>query len=328
MLADDRTADVARARDGAVMVPLVHLRALSVVGEDASVFLHNLFSNDVNKLPEDSAQWTSFNSPKGRMLASILLWHAAGGFRLAVSSDLHDAILRRLSMYVLRAKVKLADVGEARAMLGLSCKMLSERLGSARLPVPAAPMKAMTRDDVSVIRLSPSRAIIDAPKERIAEFWTGLAEHGVTPAGTPAWQWLDIQAGMPLVTESTQDAFVAQMLNFELVGGVNFSKGCYPGQEIVARTQYLGKLKKRMYRVLTSADAAPAVGDELYAPAFDDQSVGKLVTVAPAPGGGYEALAVMQIQAAEGGDVRLGNPDGVKLRFGALPYALDIVQAK
>ncbi len=328
VLADNGVADVKHARDGAVMVPLVHLRALSAVGEDAPNFLHNLFSNDVKKLPGDSAQWTSFNSPKGRMLASILLWHADGGFRLAVSSDLHAAILRRLSMYVLRAKVKLGDVGEARAMLGLSCTMLSECLGSAQLPVPAAPMKAMTRDDVTVIRLSPSRAIVDAPAERIADIWARLAEHGVTPASTQAWQWLDIQAGMPLVTESTQDAFVAQMLNFELIGGVNFSKGCYPGQEIVARTQYLGKLKKRMYRVLTPADVVPAVGDELYAPAFDDQSVGKLVTVAPAPGGGFEALAVMQIQAAEGGDVRLRAPDGAKLRFGALPYAVDSVQAR
>ena len=328
MQPENLTQDVIHARDVAVMVPLIHLRAFSAVGEDAANFLHNLFSNDVKKLPDDSAQWTSLNSPKGRMLASILLWHVDGGYRLALSSDLHGAILRRLSMYVLRARVKLADVGEARALLGLSCKMLSDTLGSVQLPVPAAPMKATTRDNVSVVRLSATRAIIDAPSERIDEIWARLVDHGVTPAGTQAWQWLDIQAGMPLVTESTQDAFVAQMLNFELVGGVNFSKGCYPGQEIVARTQYLGKLKKRMYRVMTPADAAPTVGDELFAPAFDDQSVGKLVTVAPAPGGGFEALAVMQIQAADGGDVRLRAPDGAKLRFGTLPYALDIVPTK
>ena len=183
-------------------------------------------------------------------------------------------------------------------------------------------------DDVTVIRLSPSRAIIDAPSDRIAAIWERLAGHGVTPAGTRAWQWLDIQAGVPLVTESTQDAFVAQMLNFELIGGVNFDKGCYPGQEIVARTQYLGELKKRMYRVLAAADTAPEVGDELFAPAFDDQSVGKLVTVAPAPGGGFEALAVMQIQAAESANVDLRAPDGAKLRIGALPYSVDVVQAK
>ena len=328
VLAEDPVADVTHARGGAVMVPLTHLRAMSAIGEDAATFLHNLLSNDVKKLPADSAQWTSFNSPKGRMLASILLWHADGGFRLAVSSDLHAAMLRRLSMYVLRAKVKLADAGEARAMLGLSCNVISECLGSVQLPVPAAPMKAMTRDDVTVIRLSPSRAIIDAPAERIGDIWARLAEHGVTPAGTQAWQWLDIQAGMPLVTEDTQDAFVAQMLNFELIGGVNFGKGCYPGQEIVARTQYLGKLKKRMYRVMAPADAAPAVGDELFAPAFDDQSVGKLVTVVPAPGGGFEALAVMQIQAAEGGNVHLRAPDGAKLRFGALPYSLEAAPAR
>ncbi|MCB1962463.1 MAG: folate-binding protein YgfZ [Rhodocyclaceae bacterium] len=327
VLAADATRDVAQARDGAVMVPLTHLRSISATGEDAAGYLHNLLSNDVKKLPDDAAQWTSFNSPKGRMLASMLLWHIDGGYRLTLAADVHAAMLRKLSMFVLRSKVKLADGGATRALLGVSCPTLSDCLGGAKLPVPAAPMRAATRDDVCVIRLDPTRAVIDAPADAMAAIWQALAARDVAPAGTAAWQWLDVQAGIPLITERTQDAFVAQMLNYELIGGVNFKKGCYPGQEIVARTQYLGKLKKRMYRVLAPSNTAPAVGDELYSPAFDDQSVGKLVTVAPSPTGGFEALAVMQMQAADSGQLHLGAPDGAPLRLASLPYALDVPAA-
>ncbi|MFV0664159.1 YgfZ/GcvT domain-containing protein [Denitromonas sp.] len=318
------SADVVRARDGDIMVPLTHLGVIDAVGDDATVFLHNLFSNDVKKLGHDAAHWTSFNSPKGRMLASMLLWHGEAGYRLALSADLHPALLKKLSMYVLRSKVKLSDGRSTRALIGLSSMMLSERLGAARLPVPAAPLRTSTRDGVTVIRLDTRRAIIDAPVERLAEVWDALAAIDVAPATTLAWQWLDVQAGIPMVTQQTQDDFVAQMLNYELIGGVNFQKGCYPGQEIVARTQYLGKLKKRMYRLTAPASATPATGDELYAPAFENQSVGKLVTVVPSPNGGFEALAVLQMQAADAGEIHLRATDGPKLRVATLPYALEV----
>jgi folate-binding protein YgfZ len=177
-----------------------------------------------------------------------------------------------------------------------------------------------------VIRLDAKRAVIDTPVEQLETIWSALRGQSITPAGTAAWQWLDVQCGIPLVTEATQDAFVAQMLNYELIGGVNFQKGCYPGQEIVARTQYLGKLKKRMYHVQGPANAEAKVGDDLYAPAFDDQAIGKLVTVTPAPNGGIEALAVMQIQAADEGQIFLGAPNGVKLRIAALPYPLEVAK--
>ena len=315
--------DIVRARDCDIMVPMTHLGLIDAVGEDATGFLHNLFSNDVKKLGADAAHWTSFNSPKGRMLASILLWHGAEGYRLALSADVHPEMLKKLSMYVLRSKVKLADSSAARAVLGLSSKTLSERLGAAKLPVPAAPMRASTRDGVTVIRLDARRALIDAPAEKMADLWAVLLDGGVAPACTQAWQWLDIQAGIPVITKATQDDFVAQMINYELIGGVNFHKGCYPGQEIVARTQYLGKLKKRMYRVTAPSNATPGVGDELFAPGFDDQSVGKLVTVTPSPNGGFEALAVIRMQAAEGGVIHLGTPKGPALRLATLPYALE-----
>jgi hypothetical protein len=152
--------------------------------------------------------------------------------------------------------------------------------------------------------------------------WQKLSSRGAKPAGTAAWRWLDIQAGVPQITAATQDEFVAQMLNFELIGGVNFQKGCYPGQEIVARTQYLGKLKKRMYLAHLNVADAPMSGNDLFAPEFADQSCGKLLSVAPAPQGGFDVLAVLQIAGFEGAQVRLGTPNGPQLEFGNLPYAV------
>jgi len=328
IVSDDASADVANVRKGAVMVPLVHLKGIEAQGEEVTDFLHNLFSNDVKKLSADSAQWTSFNSPKGRMLASMLLWHADGGYRLALAADVHEGILKKLRMFVLRAKVALKDGTEDRVLLGVSSDVLAECLAKANLPVPAAPMKCGQRNGVSVIRLDAKRVVIDAPADAVADIWSQLQAQSVAPAGTAAWNWLDVQNGIPLVTEATQDDFVAQMLNYELIGGVSFKKGCYPGQEIVARTQYLGKLKKRMYHLQGPGNTDAKVGDELFAPAFEDQAIGKLVTVAPAPNGGVEALAVLQIQAAEEGQIFLGSPAGTKLRLAALPYSLDAAQGQ
>ena len=127
---------------------------------------------------------------------------------------------------------------------------------------------------------------------------------------------------LPLITVPTQEEFVAQMLNYELIGGVDFHKGCYPGQEIVARTQYLGKLKKRTYRLALPAGVSAAPGTDVYAPDFGEQSAGKLVNVAPTADGGVEALAVIQSSSAEAGEIRVGAPDGPRANLLELPYAL------
>ena len=206
IVSDDASADVANVRKGAVMVPLMHLKSIEAQGEEVTDFLHNLFSNDVKKLPADSAQWTSFNSPKGRMLASMLLWHADGGYRLALAADVHEGILKKLRMFVLRAKVALKDGTEDRVLLGVSSDVLAECLAKANLPVPAAPMKCSQRNGVSVIRLDAKRVVIDAPTDAVADIWSQLQAQSVAPAGTAAWNWLDVQNGIPLVTEATRRA--------------------------------------------------------------------------------------------------------------------------
>lgn len=309
--------------DGCIAVPLVHLGLIRSSGEDSAPFLHNLFSNDVKKLADDGAQWTSFNSPKGRMLASILLWREAGGHMLMLSRDVQPAMQKKLSMYVLRSKVKLSDATESLALIGLSGKQLESIASSVGLTLPAEPLQQVTANACVGIRLNATTAILAIPVEQAAECLDRIQAAGAQLAGTASWQLAMVRAGLPLVTAATQEEFVAQMLNYELIGGVNFKKGCYPGQEIVARTQYLGKLKKRMYRVQVDSPEAPQAGDDLFTPAFGAQSAGKLVNVAPSPAGGFEALAVMQISCAESGDIHLGSPEGPSLKLLDLPYPLE-----
>lgn len=305
-------------------VPLVHLGVMRTLGEDSAAYLHNLFSNDVKKLGAAAAQWNSFNTPKGRMLASLLMWSEADGHRIVVSADILPAVLKKLSMYVLRSKVKLDDASDDIALIGVSGENARQALQAAGIDVPAADMQQTSRDGVRCIRLNASNHVVAVSADKAAAIHQAVLAAGARSAGTSAWQLAMIRAGLPLITAATQEAFVAQMLNYEVIGGVSFNKGCYPGQEIVARTQYLGKLKKRMYRVHLHGDTTPppAPGSDLFTPAFGDQSAGKLVNVAPAPDGGFEALAVLQSSCADSGDIHLGGPDGPMLAMLELPYSL------
>lgn len=317
---EDARQDVIRAAQGTIVVPMIHLGAIRASGEDACAFLHNLFSNDVKKLGPNEAQFTSFNSPKGRMLASIVLWREAGDYLLTLSADIHAAMLKKLSMYILRSKVRLMDDGGDTALIGLAGPQAGAALESAGLGIPGAEL-ATASGLATVVRLDDSRFIVSAPISEAPNLWTKFVAAGAQPAGSAAWQWLDIRAGQPVVTQPVQEEFVVQMVNYDLIGGVSFNKGCYPGQEIVARTHYLGKLKKRMYRIHADV-AALAAGTDLYAPDFGDQSAGKVVSAAPAPDGGFDALVVLQTSSAEGGKATIGAPDGPAVAFVPLPYAL------
>ena len=318
---EDERCDVALAAQGTVVVPLEHLGVIRANGEDAAIFLHNLFSNDVKKLGSNEAQFTSFNSPKGRMLASILLSRDGGDYLLALSSDIHAAMLKKLSMFILRSKVRLMDDSGDSVLLGLAGPQAGAALEAAGLGIPGAP-RATAGGVASVVRLDGARFVVLAPLAEAQDLWKKFVAAGAQPAGTAAWRWLDIREGLPTVTAAVQEEFVPQMINYDLIGGVSFNKGCYPGQEIVARTHYLGKLKKRMYRMHLDHATAPAVGADVYAPDFGDQSAGKVVNVAPAPNGGHELLVVLQTSSAEAGQVRLGAPDGPQLVQQPLPYAL------
>ncbi|MFT3850442.1 MAG: folate-binding protein YgfZ [Propionivibrio sp.] len=303
----DLPAELASARDATVVAPLVHLALLECSGEDAKSFLHNQLTSDVNHLAPDTAQHAAWCTAKGRMQASFLHYRTGGTYRLLLSADLLAATQKRLQMFVLRSKVKIADLTGDNEFIGLSGPNAEAALTGAGLPVPGTLLASATFGDGTIIRLDASRFVLVCSSTSAPELWRRLLTLA-KPAGTPVWRWLDVNAGIPLITEATKEAFVPQMADFDKIGGVSFHKGCYPGQEIVARTQYLGKVKRHLYRI--HSDAPVAAGISIYAPDSPEHPCGMIANAAPSPDGGYDALAVIQENFVELPGLSLGESGG------------------
>ena len=298
---------------------------LRVAGDDAVAFLHAQLSSDVQALRPGEGQYWSYNSPKGRMLANGVLWRApAGGapdagLFMLVSADLADTLRRRLTMFVLRAKVTIEDATQRLALIGLAGEQSAETAREA-LGVSLAPSTAVAfGGGATAFALPDRRTTIAAPASYAPIVHAALARH-VNIVDEETWRGLGIAAGVPWIGAATADLFVPQAANWDLLGGVSFRKGCYPGQEIVARMQYLGRLKERLFAFRTDAlEVAPAT--RLYSSAFGpDQSCGTVVNAAAHPAGGTVLLAVVQLAAVEANDLALGVPDGPRLTRRPLPY--------
>ncbi len=317
----DALAELQSAASDTVMAPLTQFGLIRATGEDAAGFLHNLFSNDVQHLGRDHAERCGFCSPKGRLLADFLIWREDRDYLLQLSADIQPAILKKLGMYVLRSKVKLADAGDDLVLLGISGSGTAAAVKLLGVDMPAAALGIARFDGGTAIRLDERRCQLALRQDAASQVWETLASK-LRPVGTPAWRWLEIEAGIPHITSRTQEEFVPQMANLELLGGVSFTKGCYPGQEVVARTKYLGKVKRRTYRAHIDG-GCPVPGTDLYSPDLPDQSCGKVIEAAPSPSGGCEILASMLMASAESGEVRVGSADGLRLGFRSLPYPLE-----
>lgn len=317
----DAQSELAAAGSGTVLAPLTQFGLIRATGEDAAAFLHNLLSNDIQHLGRNHAERCGFCSPKGRLLADFLIWRENNDYLLQLSADIQPAILKKLGMYVLRSKVKLTDASTDTVLFGIAGDGAEAALKASGLEIPAAPFDVSHFADGSAIRLDGHRYQLALRPEAAARMWDQLAPLA-KPVGATSWRWLEVAAGIPHITSFTQEEFVPQMANLELIGGVSFTKGCYPGQEVVARTKYLGKVKRRTYRAHVQGNC-PRPGTDLFSPDLPDQSCGKVIEAAPSPAGGCEMLASMLMSSAETGDVRLGCADGPRLEFRSLPYALE-----
>ncbi|MFT4268323.1 MAG: folate-binding protein [Xenophilus sp.] len=292
---------------------LATLGVIRAEGPDAASFLHGQLTQDFMLLRPDQARLAALCNPKGRMLASFIgIRPAQEQVLLVCSRDLLAPTLRRLSMYVLRAKVKLTDASGELAVHGLA----GGAIAAAGADPQAAPWQCHAAGAAFVIHLYPADG---APRA----LW--LAPEGTPAPQTPVldaalWAWSEARSGVATLSAPVAEAFVPQMLNYESVGGVNFKKGCYPGQEVVARSQFRGTLKRRTYRV--EADAPLAAGQEVFADADPQQPVGTVVQAAAGPGGGWSALVSMQTSAQEAGTLHAQSPQGPPLRLAPLPYPL------
>ena len=316
----DPASEISAVAGETVVSPRVDVGLIQAVGEDAESFLHNLLTNDIKGLSPDGVQRAGFCTPKGRLLADFLVWREADGLFLQLSADILPGILKKLSMYVLRSKAKLADATAEHIVIGLSGLNADTLLAEIGV-IPPAPMRTVRFPAGTVIGLAEHRFQLVIRGTEVAAVWQQLCARA-RPVGVAAWQWLDIAAGIPHISLPTQEQFVPQMINFELIGGVGFKKGCYPGQEIVARTEYLGKIKKRMVRARL-AEGMVVVGDAVYAPETGEQACGSVVTTAPSPSGGTELLVVLPSSVAKAGEIHLRAPDGPRLSLLELPYQTD-----
>jgi len=298
---------------------LTHLGIIRVVGEDAVKFLQGQLTQDVALLDLQQARLAAFCNAKGRMQASFVLFKRSDDEVLLVcSQDLLATTLKRLSMFVMRAKAKLSDASDAFLLYGLT--------GAAIETIAVSTQPALTKvdiDNINLVFLHPgagqARALWCAP--------TGSLVPEGEPMDLEVWKWLEVQSGIAMITLPIFESFVPQMLNYESVDGVNFKKGCYPGQEIVARSQFRGTLKRRAYLVHT--DTAPTQGQEVFHAQESEQPCGLVAASAAHPTGGFDAIVSIQTAAAadaaaHSGENRLtlGSAQGAALTLLPLPYPL------
>ncbi|WP_158253614.1 CAF17-like 4Fe-4S cluster assembly/insertion protein YgfZ [Chromobacterium alticapitis] len=304
-----------------VLAPLDNFSLIRMEGDDAEAFLQGQLSNDIRQAQEGKAQYSTYSTAKGRMLASFLIWRHGGAYYLMVSADIAAAIAKRLSMFILRSKVR-ATLDDAWSILGLSgpdaALILQPHFNDAD---KLGDMEQSVREDASLLRLPHGGYLLALRAGCGFEQDISMAEnaHGVSAT---VWGLRDIRAGIAWVTQETQEQFVPQMANMELIGAVNFKKGCYPGQEIVARSQYLGKMKRRMSRV--EFFERLSVGSKLFSPQLPEQSIGMLAAACQVGEGRFEGLAVAQSQTWEAG-VFGDESHAIALRELELPYSLESV---
>ena len=285
---------------------------IRVEGADAASFLQGQLTQDFVMLKPGEARLAAFCSAKGRMQASFIGFRANDNEILLICNrDILPATLKRLSMFVMRAKAKLTDASDDFSLWGLAGSA-ANNLGFAK-NTPWLHGEFGAAHAVSLYSAaSVQRALWLAPKGAPSPIGDSLSE--------ATWAWSEVQSGIATINAKTVDAYVPQMLNYESVGGVNFKKGCYPGQEVVARSQFRGTLKRRAYPV--HANAPLAAGDEVFAATDPDQPCGTVAQAAASPAGGFDAIVSLQVAAAAAGGLTVGSASGAKLDLLTLPYAL------
>ena len=315
----DAARERAAAASDTIVADLSQLGVVAFSGEETATFLQGQLTNDIRALHLDSAQWNGYCSPKGRLLGNFLMWRQGDDTCLQMSGDILPSVQKRLSMFILRAKVKARDASDETVRLVVAGPAASAAVQAAMGVLPAGTMKTTLSESGLIVRVGEDKFVLSVAPDSAPTVWQTLVRHAI-PVGAPVWDWLRLNAGIPMIVAATQEQFVPQMVNYEAIGGVSFQKGCYPGQEIVARSQYLGKLKRRMFLAHVDAEAAP--GDSLFSADIEGQATGTVVNAAPAPSGGFDLLAVAQIESANTQTLHLKAADGAALALKPLPYAL------
>ena len=307
-----------------VIADLSHLGVIRVEGADAMSFLQGQTTNDMSKLDNEHAHLNGYCSPKGRLLASFYIVARDNCYYILLERALLPATLKRLRMFIMMSKVSMEDISDAMVLTGLSGPESAAVLKPVTANLSSSDYGVTQTEAYTILCLPRSqRYIILSDVTKALELWQTLATKTIK-VGHQTWKLTDIRAAIPTIYEETIEAFVPQMVNMQAIQGVSFKKGCYTGQEVVARMQYLGKLKRRMYRAHVQTEQAVVPGMPIYAEGSSSgQGAGKVVDAQPSPQGGYELLAVIEIASAEQGGLCLESENGPLLSLNELPYSLE-----
>jgi tRNA-modifying protein YgfZ len=306
-----------------IAVPLRDVGVLAVQGADAEVFLNGQLTIDTRRLEPSGWQLGAYCSTKGRVLALFEAWRTAEGYCLVMPAERVTALASRLSRYVLRAKVRIFDDSASWAMFGLTGPGADEQLRSTGWELPQRPWTRTAPFAGAHLALLPpspragSRWMLAVPAPSAERLRASLP--GFSDADPSAWWWAKVDAGLPEIFASTEERFVPQMLNLDVLGGVHFGKGCYPGQEIVARSQYLGKLRRRMMR---GHAARAGAGDDIAAAADGAPVLASVVMAVASPDGGVDLLLEGALDPSQPGPLRLASDPTVAVTIAPPPYEL------
>lgn len=305
--------ELAALATGTTLHPLSEDALIGVQGQDAEAFLQSQLTVDVGSVDPHHARMAAYCSPKGRVIATALVWLGAQGYTLQLPREVADPLRARLQRYVLRSRAALADTSALSALIGVGGPAARELVAEVVGNVPKVRFARAQRAGAAAVTLADDLICLALDPASAPEVWDRLAAGGAIAGGSEGWEWRKIAAGLPTVTALTQEQFVPQMLGLDALGAVSFEKGCYPGQEIIARSQYLGEVKRRLF-AYHDPSASAVAGSALYV-AGTQSSVGSVVNAASAPSGGLDLLAVVASEHAEHSSLCVGHAQGPPLAF-------------
>ncbi len=311
-----------------LLTDLSWLGIIEVSGEDKQTFLQGQLTNDINSVKQNTSQLSGLCTPKGRLRALFRIFSAHDKLYLQLPKPLLEETLKRLKMFVMMSQVELSNVSDSLIRIGLYGTQAEHCLQQYGLTLPDEVDAVSESKDIQIIRLAGEQARFECLGEdhKIQALWQALQDHAQL-INTSQWRLLDIQAGIPNVFSPSKEAFIPQMLNLQALDAINFKKGCYTGQEVVARMQYLGKLKRRMYRMHCQRQELPLPNTPLYSESSKSaQGAGHVVDAQYSPDGGIELLAVVSNDAVANNDIYLDEAQQHPLSTLALPYSLTIEQ--
>lgn len=317
----DARSELAAAEHGdTIVTDLSHRTLLTLTGTEVLSFLQGQVTNDVYPAEHGSPVLGAHLTPKGRVIGELLLFPFEDGFALDLRGDMAETLTKRLTMFILHADVRLADASGEWARLGVAGDGARDAAAEA-VGTPNLVPEGVTRGErgTAVPLPGPEPAYLLAVRPETArDAWTA-ATATARQVGHPAWELARIRAGVPDLGAATTETFIPQEANLEPLGGISYTKGCYTGQEVVARTKHLGRLKRRLYRIAAQAPLTP--GQTIFAEGAE-QTQGRVVRAAPRADGGSEALAVLRIETVEGGSTLIPEGSEAALRIEDLPYPL------